>query len=253
MRPELRELEPRDTPSPADLGSGIVRLRDRPLFDVVAFDGWSGPLEVVDAGDRIVVGAGPGGAPRVREYDPATFAVLSDRFVGDPASRGGATLVPVGLPAERLVDVPSLTGGDPAGFAVYVDFERPPSAGFVRETVAALAPYYAGLPVRFTTDRPAANPLTYATVVIGADPTWAGASAAGEAPIGGRRGGAPAEVAAGLSAGLTAAVAAHELGHLFGLQHSADPGDVMYPVAGLGRRFSADEDGAIRAALEAAA
>lgn len=244
MRLACEELETRDTLSAYAVGGGVVHVRTG--WEVYAFEDWRGDLNVAagvfDGRPAVYVGPAVGGAPREVVFDVTTGATLADFFAGDPSLRTGLTFAPV--PTGTPVPVPNAhaIAGAPGGLFVFEDFEDGRGIEEQRAVVAETAAYFAGLPVQVGTDRPNANPLTYATVVIGADPSWASPAAAGEAPIGGFRGGVPAEVAAGLGDRLTGAVAAHELGHLLGLQHSPDVNDLMYEVAGLNRHLSAAEE-----------
>jgi hypothetical protein len=73
------------------------------------------PVQLAQDGDRIWVGAGPGGGPRLQSRDYRTLGVLSDDLIGDPASRTGvgvAAFAPYRSPlrAEPHPDRP----GDPA-------------------------------------------------------------------------------------------------------------------------------------------
>lgn len=240
----LPELEPRLLPSaPADLGGGVVRVRTG--WEVVAFPGWAGLLNVLDVGDKVYVGPGPGGAPREAAFDEPTGDRLLDQFVGDPADRSGLTLLGVGLPIEVPAPRPHLTAGDPAGFAVYIDDER--DGADTAATVAALPGLFPRVPLAFTTDRPDRPPGSYATVVLGAPLDFAGVGVLGLA-AGSIQAIAPTQfgpqavyVAAGLTPAYTAVVAAHELGHFFGLGHTTAPLDLMADPPDARATFGAGE------------
>jgi hypothetical protein len=64
------------------------------------------PATLSTDGERVFVGAGPGGAPRVVTYDRGWNATASV-FVGDPESRAGVSLVGFDRPS------PGLTSSDP--------------------------------------------------------------------------------------------------------------------------------------------
>jgi hypothetical protein len=59
------------------------------------------PASLSTDGERVFVGAGPGGAPRVVTYDRGWNAVASV-FVGDPESRAGVSLVGFDRPSAGL-------------------------------------------------------------------------------------------------------------------------------------------------------
>jgi hypothetical protein len=216
VRPGLLELEPRDALSPADLGGGVALLRDRPRFEVQPFPDFTGGLSVVAAGGEVTVAPAPGsgGAPRVATFDAATgLRARPDYFAGDPADRAGLLLV-----APAPAPAPPVSVGDPAWFAVFLDFELATDHAAYTADVAG---YFAGLPVRFTDQRPAAPPGTYGTAVIGAPTVWPGWSSGGYAATSDfAQPGGDLWTARAVYVGFGGpADAAHEIGHGFGLVH----------------------------------
>jgi hypothetical protein len=89
---------------------------------------------VLDAGDRVYVGPGVGGAPREAVFDEASGVRLEDFFAGDPGGRSGLVFVGVGLPAEVVVANPHAESG--AGYSVLLDFEGGETPAFQRAVVA---------------------------------------------------------------------------------------------------------------------
>ncbi len=81
---KLEELELHNTP--AVFATGGVVYTDAGSF--TPFPGYTGPLTVDTDGDRIYVGAGVGGGPRVAAFD-SRGTRLFDRFVFEPSFRGG--------------------------------------------------------------------------------------------------------------------------------------------------------------------
>lgn len=111
----LTPLEPRDCPGVLASTGGVVVELDDAGRRVAAFrpfeqEAAGVPLFLAADADRIYVGAGVGGGPRLQARDRVTGAVAYDVFVGDPDSRTGVSVAvlpaaPVG--AVRIaVDAP---------------------------------------------------------------------------------------------------------------------------------------------------
>ncbi len=231
MRLWLTRLEDRDCPA-ADAGGGDVFLAPgvvRHCFE----DAWAGPLNVYDpGGDRIYVGAGSGGGPRVQVYNRHGDLLL-DFFAGDPASRAGIYFVPTDPPpAEQLV-IPRREAGPADGWTVFVDFERPVSLGWAEATFDALAALLTPAGLRLTTERPDAWPGQYGTLIYGAPLGHAGPDVLG---LAGEWVGVwlppenPFVKQAVFARALAdprgaAVVGAHEVGHALGLDHR--PGNTI--------------------------
>lgn len=258
---EFLALEPREAPAAHDLGAGHIYLA--PYVVRHAFeDVWAGPLNIYETEERIYVGAGDGGGPRVQVYNHRGD-LLDDFFAGDPTSRAGVYFVPtdppsapvlppvdpggdldhpdppvvyVEVPVEVSRPVEEITLGDvdhPDPFVVYVDWEHPPSPEYVRAGMNRLV---ANLPLPglvFTTVRPNLWPGLYGTLVMGADLSYA-TEAAGAEPGGlafGRW--SDAVVRYGESEAVYASykfttqeivgdLMAHEIAHGFGWEHGSD-------------------------------
>jgi hypothetical protein len=107
---------------------GVVYLLDGSGRSFTPFESSAAavPLQLAQDGDRIWIGAGVGGGPRLQSRDYRTLAVLSDEFLGDPASRTGVS-VAVFQPYRSPLQVEShpLLPGDTAGVQQQVD-ELPP-------------------------------------------------------------------------------------------------------------------------------
>jgi hypothetical protein len=95
VRPACEELEPRYCPA-AGLWVG-------PQF-VDPFPGEPVPYTTLAADGVLTLGAASPGGPRVQTYDLATGVKLVDHFVGDPNSRVGVALVPVGTGVRTPVE-----------------------------------------------------------------------------------------------------------------------------------------------------
>ena len=74
------------------------------------FPGEAVPYSVVRTPAEVWVGALAPGGPRVQVYDRATGVKLRDFFAGDPDSRAGVVLVPVGRPDELVEGIRSVPG-----------------------------------------------------------------------------------------------------------------------------------------------
>lgn len=123
----LGELERRSLPAPVYAAGGVVHAAGAAWQ---AFPGWDGPLSVAADGDRVYVGAGPGGGPRVAAFDSAGRR-LADAFAFEPSFRGGVEVAagggrvyvspgPGGGPVLKtltpdLTELSAVYVGDPAG------------------------------------------------------------------------------------------------------------------------------------------
>jgi hypothetical protein len=193
--------------------------------------------------DLILVGAGPGGGPRLNSYDPHTFALVDSVFVGDPADRGGVGAL-LGSPyTVRVYDVvpdrTSRTPDTPApDLPVYVNVRSSDmTAGQIVETVDLLGVYLGPVTdLVFVTRRPVSGPYLTVEIVDEIGPTtgFPFGDTEGIAVIGGAlyRPPTPALVEPQTTAAATARVAAHEVQHLFGLTHRSKPGLLSNPHGG---------------------
>lgn len=263
--PQFEQLEPRRVPgvlAPArDVGHGLVRLSERPLFDTPGVPGWEGGLSVLDlsaATNEVWVGpaAGEPAAPRVRVYDAATFVLKRDFFVGSPDARAGVLFVNPLAASLAAPTGPALSPaplGDPKHYTVFFDFEGPISPEQQARVMAQAKGYFGDLPVYFTARRPAAPPGEYGTVVVGAPTSWPGWSSAGYAPetnFARWPDETPWRQKAVYASWLgddTGAVAAHELGHALGLFHK--DGTLMAPSLAPALGFDDEQKAHILAVL----
>jgi hypothetical protein len=246
MRLNLLSLEPRE--QPALWHGGEFWLPG--VGAVHPFEDWHGSVDVLRVGDRVYVGAGPGGGPRVATLDDGGVRVVPDYFAGDPADRSGVVLVStsseqpepvervvfVEVPVKVFVEVPvgvkEITLGDtddPDAFVVYVDWESRPE--WAETGMAALA---ASLPVPglvFTTVRPNDWPDRYGEAVVVDNLDYADATYGAE--VGGLGFGnwasrGPYTVNYVYAAtehsteDLIGSLLAHEIAHGFGWQHGDD-------------------------------
>jgi hypothetical protein len=228
---EFLALEPREAPA-VDLGAGNVWIGPNVVRHAFE-DAWAGPLNLYETAEKVYVGAGNGGGPRVQVYDRGG-RLLENFFAGDPGSRAGVYFVPTDpppTPAPVLVPVPAITLGDltdPEAFLIYVDWERPPDAEYVRQGMGTLT---AALPVPgliFTTVRPSLAPHGYGTIVVGADLSYDDRGPAGLA-YARWDDGQPYGVSEAVYASyahtrreIVGDLIAHEIAHGFGWQHGDD-------------------------------
>jgi hypothetical protein len=76
-------------------------------LNTVPFVGFTGPISVATNGEITVVGAGPGGGPRVIVYNK-NLGKLADKFIFEPTYRGG---VEVAIVDNRICVTPKEGGG----------------------------------------------------------------------------------------------------------------------------------------------
>jgi hypothetical protein len=103
---------------------GVVYLLDGSGRSFTPFESSAAavPLQLAQDGDRIWIGAGVGGGPRLQSRDYRTLAVLSDEFLGDPASRTGVSVAAF-TPHRSPLQVEShpLLPADPSAVQQQVD------------------------------------------------------------------------------------------------------------------------------------
>jgi hypothetical protein len=108
---------------------GVVYLLDGSGRSFTPFESSAAavPLQLAQDGDRIWIGAGVGGGPRLQSRDYRTLAVVSDEFIGDPASRTGVSVAVFQPYRSPLQAEPHpLLPGDTAGVQQQVD-KLPPA------------------------------------------------------------------------------------------------------------------------------
>jgi hypothetical protein len=236
MRLTCERLESRDTPSASNAGGGVVVLNSGARLSVYG-GGWMGRLNVADLGSEVDIGPGPGGGPRFARLDPLTGArLVNDVFLGDPGDRSGLIPLAVGGPPA---DPGPVSFGPPDGYPLYLDRA---SNAVTAEVYRYFAP--AGN-VRVTNERPDVAPGDYATVLVGVRvPLDLGVvGTLGVADVGAVTRPhfsfvSPTAIAAPPNG---SEVIAHEAGHLFGLVHVDDQGDIMSPHIRPPAAFSAAE------------
>jgi hypothetical protein len=268
--PSVTSLDARDAPAlVAGAGPGdppaVYLLGDagEVLASRVVFEGsFRGGVAVAADGDRVYVGAGPGGGPRLVTLTADLANKIDDRFVGDPSSRGGLSLAGITRSRDPAIPADPPTDGP---LPVYLDF--PPdfaAAGAVAARFAELADPLDRFAVTLRPpDRP---PGDYLTVVYQDRLTWAAADepqgiAPGrlDTPPGpGRQ--QPRAVYARLADGFggvrgvggLAATGLHEALHAVGLGHADDETNLMYRggTTAASTRLDPDQVGDARAAID---
>lgn len=105
MRLVVEQLESRDCAAVMYSTGGVVYLLDGTNRTIVPFEQGAAqvPLFLAEDSGRIWIGAGQGGGPRLQVRDSTSLAVVSDKFVGNPASRTGVS-VAVFRPGVPAVD-----------------------------------------------------------------------------------------------------------------------------------------------------
>lgn len=102
---KVEQLESRDCAAVMYSTGGVVYLLDGTGRQFTPFEASASqvPLFLAEDSGRIWIGAGQGGGPRLQVRDSATLAVVSDRFVGNPASRTGVSVAVFreGVPAAE--------------------------------------------------------------------------------------------------------------------------------------------------------
>jgi hypothetical protein len=205
-----------------------------------------GVMVAVDDG-TLLVGSGPGGAPVVAEYDLSTLTETRRALYGPESSRGGVTLD--GSPDGRRDPAISLGVGP---LTIYLDVRslRPfEQSAVVRGVFDQLAPL--GDLLTISNVQPAGYPSNYVTGHI-ADLDYFPIAVDG-ITTNTLRNRQPDSfhsldvyADSSLSVDRLIATLAHEIGHVFGLAHSSDPGNIMHAPAPVGGGFNAGQFAAMR-------
>lgn len=202
----VERLESRDQPAAMASSGGVVYLLDGSDRSFTPFETATVPVQLAQDGGTIWVGAGLGGGPRLQARNARTLAVLSDVFVGDPASRTGVSVAVFQPTHTSLLAQPHPQAPAPADAVARVqgviDQYLPPA---VAGRLAA-----AGLSVEVYTGRTITDLPDYAglggvaTPVVGdGDRTYDGVPAVFD----------PARFVVVLPAGVDTATTLHEIGH----------------------------------------
>jgi hypothetical protein len=216
--------------------------------DWFAFESsFRGGVTVAVDGGTLLVGSGPGGAPVVVEYDLDTLTETRRSLYGQENSRGGVTLD--GDASDRRDPAISLGDGP---FSIYLDlrllkpFEQIAVARGVFDRFAPL-----GDLLRVTNVQPVGYPSNYVTAHV-ADLDYFPIRVDGAATntLRNRQPDSFYSLDVYADESLTVdrliATFTHEIGHVFGLAHSDDPGNPMHSPAPVGGRFDAGQFATMR-------
>lgn len=206
------------------------------------------PLFLAVDAERIYVGAGVGGAPRVQVRDRIdTSRVLLDFFAGSEESRTG---VSVAVPGQVFAGNLSSKPNAPNSLILDADLLAADVAAVWSRVSRELAEF--PIDVRTSSANQFADDMRTAVIRI-AD--GGGRSIAGEAPLGVF---SKIPLAKGFvftdsldeKPNLIASAALHEFGHLIGLEHTNDSRSIMFPrTQNLDAMFLPDEKEVIRRIL----